>query len=40
MKYRWLSSGFFFNLPEESYDIIMMKKCMIGIKQRTEKWTA
>jgi hypothetical protein len=36
-KYHWLSAGLIFNLLIEFCDIIMMRKCMLGIKQRAEK---
>ena len=36
MKYRLLSTAFFFNLLVEFFDIWMMRKCMLGIKRRAE----
>jgi len=36
-KYHWLSAAFLFNLLIEFGDLIMMRKCMLGIKQRAEK---
>ncbi len=36
VKYRWLSLLILFNLIIEFFDIIMMRKCMLGIKQRAE----
>lgn len=38
-KYRWHFSQAFFNLLLEFCDIIMMRKCMLGIKARAEKLT-
>jgi hypothetical protein len=37
MKYRWLTAGAIFNLLIEFGDLIMMRKCMLGIKTRAEK---
>ena len=37
-KYRLLSSALAFNLLIEFFDIIMMRKCMLGIKKRAEKF--
>ena len=36
VKYRWLSPLILFNLIIEFFDIIMMRKCMLGIKKRAE----
>jgi hypothetical protein len=36
VKYRWLSPSILFNLIIEFFDIFMMRKCMLGIKRRTE----
>ena len=36
-KYRWFSSAVFFNLLIEFFDILMMRKSMLGIKRRAEK---
>jgi hypothetical protein len=35
-KYRWFSTAIAFNLLIEFFDILMMRKCMLGIKQRAE----
>lgn len=40
VKYRWLSFEAIFNLLIEFFDIIMMRKCMLGIKQRAERMTS
>jgi len=37
VKYRLLSLAIAFNLLVEFFDIIMMRKCMLGIKRRAEK---
>ena len=37
VKYRLLSPAIAFNLLVEFFDIIMMRKCMLGIKRRAEK---
>jgi len=37
VKYRWFSSAVFFNLLIEFFDILMMRKSMLGIKRRAEK---
>lgn len=36
VKYRWLSPAILFNLLVEFFDILMMRKCMLGIKRRGE----
>ena len=36
VKYRWLSPLILFNLIIEFLDILMMRKCMLGIKRRAE----
>ena len=36
VKYRWLSPVILFNLIIEFFDIVMMRKCMLGIKKRAE----
>lgn len=36
VKYRWLSPAILFNLLIEFFDIVMMRKCMLGIKSRAE----
>lgn len=36
VKYRWLSPAILFNLIIEFFDILMMRKCMLGIKRRAE----
>ncbi len=36
MKYRWFSPALLFNLLVEFGDLVMMRKCMLGIKRRTE----
>ncbi len=36
VKYRWLSPVILFNLIIEFFDIVMMRKCMLGIKRRAE----
>lgn len=36
VKYRWLSPSILFNLLIEFFDILMMRKCMLGIKRRAE----
>jgi hypothetical protein len=37
VKYRLLSLAIAFNLLVEFFDIVMMRKCMLGIKRRAEK---
>jgi len=37
VKYRLLSPAIAFNLLVEFFDIVMMRKCMLGIKRRAEK---
>ena len=37
MHYRWLSPAILFSLLVEFTDIAMMRKCMLGIKQRAER---
>jgi hypothetical protein len=36
VKYRWLSPVILFNLIIEFFDVVMMRKCMLGIKRRAE----
>lgn len=36
VKYRWFSLAILFNLLIEFFDIVMMRKCMLGIKRRAE----
>jgi hypothetical protein len=36
VKYRWFSPAILFNLLIEFFDILMMRKCMLGIKRRAE----
>lgn len=36
IKYRWLSPSILFSLLIEFFDILMMRKCMLGIKRRAE----
>jgi len=36
VKYRWLSPAILFNLIIEFFDIVMMRKCMLGVKRRSE----
>jgi hypothetical protein len=36
MHYRWLRPSILFSLLVEFTDIAMMRKCMLGIKQRAE----
>jgi len=36
VKYRWFSPAILFNLIIEFFDILMMHKCMLGIKRRAE----
>ena len=37
MHYRWLKPSILFSLLVEFTDIAMMRKCMLGIKQRAER---
>lgn len=37
VRYTWFSPDIFFNLLIEFADIIMMRKCMLGIQRRAEK---
>jgi hypothetical protein len=37
MHYRWLEPSILFSLLVEFTDIVMMRKCMLSIKQRTER---
>jgi hypothetical protein len=37
VKYRFFSSAVLFNLLIEFFDILMMRKSMLGIKRRAEK---
>ena len=39
MRYHWLSPSIVFNLLLDVGDIVMMRKCLLGIKRRAE-WTA
>jgi hypothetical protein len=36
MRYKWLSLAAPFNLLVEFFDLPMMRKCLLGIKQRAE----
>lgn len=36
VKYRWFSPAILFNLIIEFFDILMMRKCLLGIKRRAE----
>lgn len=36
VKYRWFSPAILFHLIIEFFDILMMRKCMLGIKRRAE----
>src|SRR5204863_4255613 len=40
MHYRWLKPSILFSLLVEFTDIVMMRKCMLGIKQRAEREAA
>lgn len=40
VKYKWFSPAILFNLIIEFFDIIMMRKCMLGIKRRAETTTS
>ncbi len=40
MHYRWLRPSILFSLLVEFTDIVMMRKCMLGIKQRAEREAA
>jgi hypothetical protein len=37
LQYRWLSPTILFSLLVEFTDIVMMRKCLLGIKQRAER---
>jgi hypothetical protein len=37
VKYRWFSPSILFSLIIEFFDILMMRKCMLGIKRRAEQ---
>jgi len=37
MRYRWLSPSILFDMLVEFTDIIMMRKSMLGIKERAER---
>jgi hypothetical protein len=37
VKYEWFSPAIVFNLLIEFFDIVMMRKCMLGIRNRAEK---
>lgn len=39
VKYRWFSAAILFNLLIEFFDIVMMRKSMLGIKRRAEELT-
>jgi hypothetical protein len=39
VKYRWFSPAILFHLIIEFFDIVMMRKCMLGIKRRAEAMT-
>ncbi|MBI4319910.1 MAG: hypothetical protein HY675_15585 [Chloroflexi bacterium] len=36
MQYNWASLGMLFNIPVDVGDIVMMRKCLLGIKERAE----
>ncbi len=36
VRYRWISAGILFSLAMDVGDIVMMRKCMLGIKRRAE----
>ena len=36
LKYQWVGIEIFFNVLIEFFDILMMRKCMLGIKRRAE----
>jgi hypothetical protein len=36
VKYRWFSPAILFHLLIEFFDIVMMRKSMLGIKRRAE----
>ncbi|MBI5828201.1 MAG: hypothetical protein HZB20_01365, partial [Chloroflexi bacterium] len=36
MRYDWLSPSILFNLVLDVGDIVMMRKCMLGIRRRAE----
>jgi hypothetical protein len=36
MHYRWLSPSILFGLLVEFFDLVMMRRAMLGIKQRAE----
>jgi hypothetical protein len=38
IRYDWTSPWILFNLPLDVGDIVMMRKCMLGIKRRAEAW--
>ncbi|MCZ7568335.1 MAG: hypothetical protein M5U01_07085 [Ardenticatenaceae bacterium] len=40
MRYRWLSPSIIFSLVLDVGDIVMMRKCMLGIKRRAEAMAA
>jgi len=40
VKYEWFSPAIVFNLIIEFFDIVMMRKCMLGIRNRAEKAAA
>jgi hypothetical protein len=36
MRYRWLSPSILFGLLVDLFDIVMMRRAMLGIKERAE----
>jgi hypothetical protein len=40
IRYHWLSPSILFSVPLDVGDIVMMRKCMLGIKQRAEMLAA
>jgi hypothetical protein len=36
IRYRWRSPSILFSLPMDVGDVVMMRKCMLGIKRRAE----
>jgi hypothetical protein len=40
MHYNWLSPSILFSLAIDVGDIVMMRKCMLGIKRRAESLSA
>ena len=39
MRYRWTRFALLFSLLVEFTDIVMMRKCLLGIKRRAEQLT-